>query len=220
MASRSLPAEAQQATPEPADEGARVRGWSYAAKIASVAVVVSLLGLLVWATLAAGRGQKLVAQIVAGKKPSAPEFQHDVIWPHTETWPPLLRDALADEKVSLAELRGHPVVINFWASWCIPCRDEAPILAAAARAYRGQVVFVGIDVKDLTSDARRFLREYRVNYVSLHARGDETYGAYGLTGVPETFYVDARGRAVAHSPGAVSRRTLEAGIATIVRQPR
>jgi cytochrome c biogenesis protein CcmG/thiol:disulfide interchange protein DsbE len=188
----------------------------YGLKLVAVAAVVGLLVLLVWATLAAGRGSSLVARIAAGKKPAAPGFNLGVIWPHTETWPPELAAAAGDGKLDLRELRGHPVVLNFWASWCIPCREEAPILHAAAARHRGQVVFVGVDVKDLTDDALAFARKYQVNYVSARdGSGDKTWSRYGLTGVPETYFIDASGRIVAHIPGAVSARTLEEGLATI-----
>jgi cytochrome c biogenesis protein CcmG/thiol:disulfide interchange protein DsbE len=187
-----------------------------ALKLVTLAAVVGLVGLLLWATLAAGRGSSLVARIAAGKKPSAPNFNLAVMWPHTETWPPALRAALADGKVDLRELRGQPIALNFWASWCIPCRDEAPILHAAAQRHRGQVAFVGVDVKDLTDDALAFARKYKVNYVSLRdGSGEETWNAYGLTGVPETYFIDAQGRIVTHIPGAVSEQTLEEGLATI-----
>src|SRR5205823_12339220 len=137
-----------------------------------------------------------------------------VLWPHAETCPPRATAAIADGRLALSELRGHPVVLNFWASWCIPCRDEGPILHAGALRHRGRVVFVGVDVQDLTGDARAFARKYRMNYVSLRDNGDSTYRAYGLTGVPET-YIDARGRAVAHAIGVVSTARLEQGIAAI-----
>ena len=102
--------------------------------------------------------------------------------------------------------------MNFWASWCIPCRKEAPILTASARAHAGKVVFVGIDVRDLTSDAKAFLREFNVPYVSVRDRDDRTFLVYGLIGVPETYCLDTAGRIVAHTPGAVTRAVLEAGI--------
>jgi cytochrome c biogenesis protein CcmG/thiol:disulfide interchange protein DsbE len=103
-------------------------------------------------------------------------------------------------------------VINFWASWCIPCRHEAPLLVASARAHAGDVAFLGVDVQDLKSDARGFLRKYHVNYVSVRDGPGGTYDDYGLTGLPETYYVDARGRLIGHYAGEVSRAQLEAGI--------
>src|SRR5207244_7305670 len=82
--------------------------------------------------------------------------------------------------------------------------------------HRGGVVFVGVDVKDLSGDARGFARKYKLNYVSVRdGSGAKTWSSYGLTGVPETYFLDARGRIVAHIPGAVSSQTLEEGIATI-----
>jgi cytochrome c biogenesis protein CcmG/thiol:disulfide interchange protein DsbE len=180
--------------------------------MAVVSVVVALLGLLAWATLSAGKGNALVARIAAGEAPSAPPFSLEVLWPRAETWPVSARRRLADGRVDVDELRGRPVVINFWASWCIPCRDEAPILNASARAHTGDVVFLGIDVQDLRDDALAFSREFNTPYVSVQDRGNRAYEDYGLSGVPETYYIDRRGRIVAHSPGAVSRGSVEAGI--------
>ena len=124
-------------------------------------------------------------------------------------WPERVRPALADDRISLVELRGTPVVLNFWASWCIPCKEEAPHLAAAARAYRRNVAFLGLDIQDFVADARRFLDRLDVPYSSVRDSSSRRYGAYGLTGVPETYYIDARGRIVAHAVGAVSREELE-----------
>ena len=195
--------------------------WLLPFKLAAVAAVAGLLGLLVWATLAAGRGSSLVAHIAAGKKPAAPTFTLGVLWPHTETWPPELKATITDGKLDLRELRGHPVALNFWASWCVPCRQEAPILHASALRHGGKVAFVGVDIKDLSDDARDFARKYTVNYVSTRdGSGNKTWNNYGLTGVPETYFIDARGRIVAHIPGAVSTQTLEQGIATITRPSR
>ena len=185
--------------------------------LVGVAAVASLLALLIWRVAFGDSGAHLVAAIRDGKKPSAPGFRLDVIWPHAETWPPELRPALTDGKVALAELKGYPVVINFWASWCIPCKREAPRLAASARKHAGKVAFLGLDIQDFKSDARRFLARYEANYVSVRDGGSSTFSDYGLTGVPETYYVDRRGRIVAHSVGEVSRRELELGITEAIR---
>ena len=187
-------------------------------QLASLALVAGLLGLLVWRVVQQQRGPDLVAAIRAGKRPPAPAFTLPVLWPQSETWPPGLRSAPRRGELPLAALRGWPVVINFWASWCIPCKIEAPLLASSARAHAGKVVFVGIDVQDLSSDARSFLRAHDVNYVSLRDPSNSTYDAYGLTGVPETYYLDREGRAVAHTPGQVTVQDLRAEIAETMRR--
>jgi cytochrome c biogenesis protein CcmG/thiol:disulfide interchange protein DsbE len=145
-------------------------------------------------------------------RPVAPEFALPVIWKRDEPWLPEGRRALADGKLALRELRGYPAVVNFWASWCIPCKEEAPELAAAARRYRGRVVFLGIDIQDFTADARKFMDDIDAPYVSVRDGTSKTRSAYGLTGVPETFYLDREGRAAFHSIGAVSKDDLEVGI--------
>lgn len=183
-----------------------------ALQLAAVGLVAALLALIVWRVVSGGRGAELVSNIKHGKKPPAPAFVLPVIWSRAETWPHSLLPALDDGKIAIAELRGHPVVLNVWASWCKPCRVEAPELAASARAHAGTVVFLGLDVQDFKSDARHFLERYHVRYVSVRDGGGSTGDAYGITGVPETYWIDARGRIVDHYPGQISRRQLEEGI--------
>jgi cytochrome c biogenesis protein CcmG/thiol:disulfide interchange protein DsbE len=197
-------------TPERRKRRLRLR---FLLQASAVAVVALLLALLVQRTLANQAGLHLVSGVRAGTKPLAPNFELGVIWPRAETWPPGLRRALTDERVSPRELRGYPVVMNFWASWCGPCKEEAPRLNASAKAHTGEVVFLGVDVQDFESDALRFLERYETNYVSVRDGGDSTYGAYGLTGLPETYFLDRQGRVIAHSLGEISEAELEAGIA-------
>ena len=204
-------------TREPIDEWQRPFPGHRILQAAAVALVAALLGLLIWKIVAGNPGSGLVDAIKRSKKPLAPAFILPVIWTGERTWPPAADEAFADGRLSLSELRGQPVVLNFWASWCIPCRDEAPLFAASARVHRSDVVFVGLDVQDMTSDARRFLRRYKVPYAAVRESGSKVYRAYGLTGVPETYYIDRRGRIAAHSIGAVSKRKLEAGIQTALR---
>ena len=186
------------------------------AQTLALALVVSLLALLVWKVAFASSGAGLVAAIKRGDKPVAPAFDLPVIWDRPGAWPKRARSALADGRVSLTELAGTPVVLNFWASWCIPCKEEAPYLAAAARAYRRDLAFLGLDIQDLTPDARRFLDKLDVPYPSVRDGSARSYRAYGLTGVPETYYIDGRGRIVAHAIGAVSRRELERDISLLL----
>jgi cytochrome c biogenesis protein CcmG, thiol:disulfide interchange protein DsbE len=208
--------QAESANPVAPETPERPSPWRWPLRLAALSVVVGLFGLLAWATLSAGRGNSLVARIAAGEAPPAPSFSLEVLWRRAETWPVAARRRLADGRLDLRELGGRPVVLNFWASWCIPCRDEAPILNASARAHAGEVVFLGVDVQDLKSDALAFSREFDTPYVSVRDRGNRTYEDYGLTGVPETYYLDAGGRIVSHAPGAISRTSLEQGIAQAI----
>jgi cytochrome c biogenesis protein CcmG/thiol:disulfide interchange protein DsbE len=180
-------------------------------RLAAVTLVGGLLALLAWRVVNAGQGGRLVNAVRENRKPFAPDFRLSVLWPHTETWPRPTRD-LVTSKVALRSLGGRPVVLNFWASWCIPCAHEAPRLVASAREHEGRVLFLGVDVRDFPSDARRFLRRFHVNYVSVHEGGSDTYDAYGLTGLPESYFLDASGRIVAHQIGEISAAELEDGI--------
>jgi len=179
----------------------------------ALALIVLLFVLLLQRTLAQGAGPSLISEVKEGKRPAAPDFDLPVIWLRSETWPTPLLGALADGRLSPRELHGYPVVINFWASWCGPCKAEAPRLVAAAKEYAGQVVFLGLDVQDFEQDALRFLERYGINYPSARDGGDGTFDAYGLTGLPETYFLDRRGRVVVHSIGEISAEELEAGIA-------
>ncbi len=95
---------------------------------------------------------------------------------------------LTDEK-----LKGKPVVINFWASWCIPCREEAPLLEKAWRAYKNDgVLFLGVNIKDAESDAKRFVDEFGITYPTVRDLDQSLTKDFGVKGLPETFFVDHR----------------------------
>jgi cytochrome c biogenesis protein CcmG, thiol:disulfide interchange protein DsbE len=122
---------------------------------------------------------------------------------------------------SIADYRGRWVLVNLWASWCIPCRQEAPVLDEFARRYRGRGVSVlGINVQDNSDDALTFLRDYDVRYPQLRSVGDERSAAFGSTGVPENFLVDPRGRLALIWRGPVDREFLAKNIVPIVEGKR
>lgn len=152
----------------------------------ALALVLGLFGVLVW-RLAENRGAELLE---AGD--AAPEF----------TLPRLDGEG----ELRLSGLRGKVVVLNFWASWCKPCEEEAPVLEQTWTRYRRDgLVVVGAGWKDIRSDARRFAREYGITY-PLVDDGEDLTRAYGITGVPETFVIDRRGRIVGVVVGGLNAR--------------
>lgn len=151
----------------------------------ALALVAGLLALLVWK----------VAHPNHVPKGTAPNF----------TLPRLSGSG----EIELASLRGKAVVLNFAASWCVPCKQEAPLFEGLWRRYRSRgVVVLGIDAKDFRGDGRSFVRRHGITYPFVYDGPGRMYDRYGLTGFPETFFVGRTGKLVAHIPGAVGRHDL------------
>jgi cytochrome c biogenesis protein CcmG/thiol:disulfide interchange protein DsbE len=161
------------------------------AQALAVALVAGLLALLIWKV---AQGSQNEAK--PGKP--APDF----------TLGRLDRPG----SLQLSSLRGKVVVLNFWASWCQPCKEEVPALDAASKEFGGKAVVVGVDVRDASGEARRFMRKYGLSYPAVHDNRDLTWPKYGLTGLPETFFLDRRGRVVQHVLSRVTAADIRAGI--------
>jgi cytochrome c biogenesis protein CcmG, thiol:disulfide interchange protein DsbE len=122
---------------------------------------------------------------------------------------------------SIGDYRGRWVLVNLWASWCGPCRAEAPELDRFARRYREHdVTVIGINVQDNSDDALAFLDEFDPTYPQLRSVGEERSDAFGSTGVPENFLVDPRGRLALIWRGVVDERFLEERVIPIIEGER
>jgi cytochrome c biogenesis protein CcmG/thiol:disulfide interchange protein DsbE len=153
-------------------------------------VLVALVVLLAVGVRGSLGGSTFASDISAGRRPAAPDFA--------------LPTLDGGETLELASLRGRPVVVNFWASWCPPCQDEAPLLQQiAAEEGPGGVEFVGVSYNDTSDDARAFARRYGLGYRLVRDADDRVSRAWGVSGPPETFVLDGEGRAVAHFYGAI-----------------
>ncbi|MEJ7568274.1 MAG: TlpA disulfide reductase family protein [Gaiellaceae bacterium] len=158
-------------------------------QVLAVGVVVALLGLLIW-KVAKGDDNAVTGSLADGRAVAAPAFT--------------LSNLDGDGELALESLRGKAVVLNFWASWCGPCKDETPLLQKGWERWQGKgVVFVGVDVKDFRGDARSFVRKFGVTYPNVYDGKGSTVGRYGVTGFPETYFIDARGQVVYRIAGPV-----------------
>ncbi len=116
-------------------------------------------------------------------------------------------------KVHLASLKGKPVVINFWASWCDPCKREAPLLQSTwQRVQKQGVVLLGIDYQDTQSDGQSFLQKYGITYTNVVDPNSSVAINYGVTGVPETFFINSHGVVVRRVMGELTEQMLQSNI--------
>jgi cytochrome c biogenesis protein CcmG/thiol:disulfide interchange protein DsbE len=123
---------------------------------------------------------------------------------------------LADYQHALGELRGTPVVVNVWASWCGPCREEGPLLAAAHRSFGDRVRFLGVDVLDERDSARAFMDRYGWGYPSVYDPTGAIRDGLGLLGQPVTLFYDAGGRLVDTWTGPLSQDALDTDLHAIL----
>jgi cytochrome c biogenesis protein CcmG/thiol:disulfide interchange protein DsbE len=129
---------------------------------------------------------------------------------------PDLRDP--ERTIELVAFAGQPVVLNFWASWCVPCRREMPAFQAVAEEHKNDVVFIGMNHQDSRDDALDLLADTGVKYPSGFDPEGKVAQAYGLFGMPTTVLITADGRVAARRTGEVSRRELEQAIEELLER--
>lgn len=114
------------------------------------------------------------------------------------------------QTITLSDLRGQVVVINFWASWCLPCREEAAYLEQTWRKYQDRnVVFIGVDYVDTEREALAYIDEFDITYLNGPDLGTRISDSYRIQGVPETFFVARNGELRGNNIGPLSSPTLD-----------
>jgi cytochrome c biogenesis protein CcmG/thiol:disulfide interchange protein DsbE len=177
------------------------------AQLLTVSCVFALMGILVWQWIHT-QGSQIPNDVIKADEtgvgyPIAPQFT--------------LSRVDTDAKLSLATYRGQVVVLNFWASDCIPCVGESRALVNGAKAFAGDgVQFLGVDEVDVRSYALSFMKRHDMTWPSVADNG-EVEGHYGADGTPETYIIDKRGRIIVHDVGPVTTTSLKRGIRQALR---
>jgi cytochrome c biogenesis protein CcmG/thiol:disulfide interchange protein DsbE len=174
--------------------------------IAALLGVLALVGLLAYGLSANEPDRGIDRALARGERREAPSVE--------------LPRLSGGGKAALADYRGKVVVLNFWASWCDPCRAESPLLERWHRrlSRRGGTV-LGVDVLDVSSDARAFARRYGLSYPMLRDGDGDSLRDFGVIAYPETFVIDRRGRIAATRRGPVDERFLRERVVPLLREP-
>jgi cytochrome c biogenesis protein CcmG/thiol:disulfide interchange protein DsbE len=166
--------------------------------------VIALVALLVYGVSSSGPSRTLDGQISRGEKPDAPALQ--------------LTSLHDGAKRSLADYKGKVVVLNVWASWCVPCREESPLLQRWHQRMQplGGTV-LGVDTLDIKGDALGFIKEYKLTYPQLNDREGTAIKKLGTAQYPETFVVDKQGRLRALQRGPVDDAWMQEHVLPLLR---
>lgn len=163
-----------------------------------------LIGLLVYGVTTQGASRTLDEAVAKGQHPPAPQAARTL---------PVLSGTTTGAGDSLAAYRGKVVVLNFWASWCVPCQTEAPLLERAqSRLQQHNGTVLGVTYLDASSDSKGFVREHRITYPNLRDTTGEFAHAYGTDQLPESFVIDRDGGVVAVSRGEIDQAFLNDAI--------
>jgi cytochrome c biogenesis protein CcmG/thiol:disulfide interchange protein DsbE len=171
-----------------------------------IVIVVGLLLLLGFFAVVAVNLQNIESTDLAGR--AAPDF----------TLP--LFDQFEEEEITLSDLRGQVVLVNFWASWCVECYKEADLLEQGWRDYQDDgVVFIGVDYLDTEKEGLAYMEKYNITYPSGPDIGDKISKDYAITGVPETFIIDKDGNIAHVQIGPITKAQLYGLLDKLLAQP-
>jgi cytochrome c biogenesis protein CcmG/thiol:disulfide interchange protein DsbE len=174
----------------------------------AAAAAVALVALLVFGVAGQGTDSSIDAAIAHGRRPAAPAASD-----------PLPRLA-APGSTSLASLRGKVVVLNVFASWCEPCKAEAPVLEQAQRTLTGHsATILGVTYLDNSGDSEKFVRDQHIDYPVVRDVNGKFVRAFGTTGVPETFVIDRQGRIAAVRRYQLDSRWLAQTLPRLLAEP-
>lgn len=192
------------------------------ASFSSRASLVRIVGIVVTFAVVIGLGALLVSRIISANQvvKKAPKVTTPTMVGATA--PNLTLTAWTGaplgKAVTLASLRGHPVVMNVWESSCVPCQAEAPLLANAYSQYQPKgVVFVGVALETTQADGLAFLQQHHLTYLAGLAPTNQTAVDYRLIGVPDTFFINSQGKVVYEVVGQLDQQKLDAGLKALVK---
>lgn len=187
----------------------------------SRAELLRLMGLLVSIALAIGLGALLVSRIVYANQvvKQAPKYTTPTMVGASApnltltVW----SGGAVGKSLTLASLRGHPVVMNVWEATCIPCQAEAPLLEAAYGKYGPKgVAFVGVALETSQADGLTFLHQHHLTYLAGLAPTAQTFVDYRIIGVPDTYFINSQGKVVYASVGVLDQAKLDSGMKALV----